>query len=478
MNPKQVLAVLAARWPLALAVLLLSVSASAIVSTTMLKRYTATAAVMLDARTPDQAAGGATPSLLPGGYMATQVDVLFSERVGRAVIESVGLREDRRWREAWHKAGGGSGDYEAWLSEKLSKALSVRPAPASNVVTIGYESDDSSYAAKMANAYVKAYVDISLQLRAERMREFGGHFDTRAQVARAELERAQAKLTDFQQRTGLLTGDDKVNVESARLAELSTQLLVAQGANAEMAGRMRQAGNQPDQLQEVWRNPAVAALTGEVNREEVRLRELTARLGESHPQLIEQQARLNELRAKLVAEKGKAVSNVGFDSGAAQNRVAHLSAALEAQRAKLLRLQGQREQMTAIQRELETAQRAFEQVQQRASLVNLESQNTQANVTVLKQATPPVEPSSPNLIKSIGASVVGGLALGIGLVLLREQFDRRLRSAEDLLELKQHMLVSLPVSAHASDAIDTSRTRLMKQRVLTGLPRPTAQQPS
>jgi succinoglycan biosynthesis transport protein ExoP len=334
------------------------------------------------------------------------------------------------------------------------------------------------YAAQLTNAYVKAYVDISEQLRRERMREFGGLFDARAQAMRADLERAQAKLSDYQQKTGLLTGDDKVNVESARLAELSTQLLVAQSANAEMAGRMRQAGNQPDQLQEVWRNPAVAALASEVNREEVRLRELTARLGDSHPQLIEQQARLNELRTKLAAEKGKAVSNVGFDSGAAQNRVAQLSSALEAQRVKLLRLQGQREQMMALQREVDTAQRAFEQVQQRVSLVSMESQNTQGNVTVLKQATPPVEPSSPNLIKNIGASIAGGLMLGVGLVLLREHFDRRLRTAEDLIELKQHMLVSLPVSAHASAAIDTSRTQLMKQRVLTGLPRPTSHQSS
>jgi succinoglycan biosynthesis transport protein ExoP len=478
MTPKQVQAVLVARWPWALAVLLLSVCISVVVSTTMLKRYTATASVMLDARTPEQVAGGAVASLLPGGYMATQVDVLFSERVGRAVIESLGLREDRGWREAWQKAGGGGGDYEAWLSEKLSKKLSVRPAPASNVVTVGYESDNPVYAAQLTNAYVKAYVDISEQLRRERMREFGGLFDARAQAMRADLERAQAKLSDYQQKTGLLTGDDKVNVESARLAELSTQLLVAQSANAEMAGRMRQAGNQPDQLQEVWRNPAVAALASEVNREEVRLRELTARLGDSHPQLIEQQARLNELRTKLAAEKGKAVSNVGFDSGAAQNRVAQLSSALEAQRVKLLRLQGQREQMMALQREVDTAQRAFEQVQQRVSLVSMESQNSQGNVTVLKQATPPVEPSSPNLIKNVGASIAGGLMLGVGLVLLREHFDRRLRTAEDLIELKQHMLVSLPVSAHASAAIDTSRTQLMKQRVLTGLPRPTSHQSS
>ena len=108
--------------------------------------------------------------------------------------------------------------------------------------------------------------------------------------------------------------------------------------------RMRQAGRQTDQLQEVWRNPAVAALEAEVTREEVRLRELKSRLGESHPQLIEQDARLSELKARLAAEKGRAVTNVGFDNSATQNRVAQISAALEAQRTKVLRMQAQREQ--------------------------------------------------------------------------------------------------------------------------------------
>ena len=67
-----------------------------------------------------------------------------------------------------------------------------------------------------------------------------------------------------------------------------------------------------------------------------------------------------------------------------------------------------------------------------------------------------------------------GLLLGLGLVLGREQLDRRMRTVDDVSELKQPMLVSLPVSAHARRALpDTSRTKLMKQRVLTGLPRPT-----
>ena len=70
--------------------------------------------------------------------------------------------------------------------------------------------------------------------------------------------------------------------------------------------------------------------------------------------------------------------------------------------------------------------------------------------------------------------IVQSLIGRAGLVLGREQLDRRMRTVDDVSELKQPMLVSLPVSAHARRALpDTSRTRLMKQRVLTGLPRPT-----
>jgi polysaccharide biosynthesis transport protein len=476
MTPRQVLAVLAARWHWALAVLVLCVAATAMVSTTMLKRYTAWASVMLDARSPEQVAGGTPNSSLPGGYMATQMELITSERVGRAVIRALDLGKDPELREAWHKAGEGQGDFEAWLSESMQKGLSVKPAPVSNVVTVSYTSDDGTRAATLVNAYVKAYIDTSLELRMERLRQYGAFFDARAVELKADLERAQNRLSDYQTKNGLIVGDEKLNLEATRLAELGAQLMTAQSANAELAGRLKQAGQRSEQLQEVWQNPAVAALAGEVTREEVRLREMTSRLGENHPQLIEQEARLSELRAKLTAERGRALNNVSFGNSATQSRVAQISSALEAQRAKVLRMQTQREQSASLLREVESAQRAYDTMQQRVSQASIESQNTQTNLSVLKHATVPMSPSSPNLLKNIGASVALGLLLGIGLVLGLEQLDRRMRTVDDVSELKQPMLVSLPVSAHARRALpDTSRTKLMKQRVLTGLPRPNQQ---
>jgi succinoglycan biosynthesis transport protein ExoP len=477
MTPRQVLAVLQARWPWALAILVLSVAASTTISMTMLKRYTATAVVMLDARTPDQVSVGAPNSSLPGGYMATQMELLFSERVGRAVIRDLKLAGEPTLRSAWQKIDNGHGDFEAWLSEALAKSLVVKPAAVSNLLNIAYTADTAERAAVMANAYVKAYVETSLELRTERVRQFGGFFDARAQELRAELDRAQAKLSDYQQKNGILVGDDKLNVESTRLAELNTQLLLAQSAAADVAGRMRQAGRQTDQLQEVWKNPAVAALDADVTREEVRLREMRSRLGDSHPQLIEQDARLSELKAKLAAEKTRAVGYAGFDTNASQNRVAQISAAIETQRGKVLRMQAHREQYTALQREADRAQRDYEAMQQRVSLASIESQNTHTNVTVLKHASAPIAPSSPNLLKNIGASIAGGLLLGVGVVVGFELLDRRMRTVDDVNALKQPLLVSLPVAAHANRlANDTSRTRLMKERVLTGLPRPTPPQ--
>jgi polysaccharide biosynthesis transport protein len=443
---------------------------------TMLKRYTAWAQVMLDARSPEQVAGGTPNSSLPGGYMATQIDLITSERVGRVMIGALDLRADPKLREEWQNAGDGKGDFDAWLSEMMLKGLSVKPAAASNVLTITYTSDDAAKAADVANAYVKAYVDTSLGMRMERVRQYESFFDDRAKELRVDLERAQAKLSAYQQQYGLLVGDDKLNVEAARLAELSAQQLIAQSANAEVAGRVRQAGQQTDQLQEVWQNPAVAALAAEVTREEVRLGELTARLGEKHPQRIEQEVRLSELKARLESEKSRVARSVSFGSSATKAREAQIASSLEAQRAKVLRMQTQREQSMVLRRELESAQRAFEAMQQRVQLASIESQNIYTNVSVLKHATVPMSPSSPSMLKNFGASLLLGALLGLGLVLGREHMDRRLRTVDDVTELKQPLLVSLPVSPHANQsAPDTSRTRLMKQRVLTGLPRPTPQ---
>jgi receptor protein-tyrosine kinase len=57
------------------------------------------------------------------------------------------------------------------------------------------------------------------------------------------------------------------------------------------------------------------------------------------------------------------------------------------------------------------------------------------NAELAQEATAPTSPSSPKTTRNVALGIVLGLVLGIGLALLREQFDRRIRDIDDIQEL-------------------------------------------
>ena len=85
-----------------------------------------------------------------------------------------------------------------------------------------------------------------------------------------------------------------------------------------------------------------------------------------------------------------------------------------------------------LTRNVETAQRTYEAAMQRAVVSQVESRASQTNVALLSPAIAPRRPSQPKLALNIVLSVLVGTMLGIGLVVLMEMFDRRVRSPADL----------------------------------------------
>jgi capsular polysaccharide biosynthesis protein len=83
-------------------------------------------------------------------------------------------------------------------------------------------------------------------------------------------------------------------------------------------------------------------------------------------------------------------------------------------------------------RDVENAQRAFDAISQRLNQTSMESLNTQSNVYVLAQASPPWKPSSPLPMLNAIVSLAGGLVLGVALALVLELRNRRLRTVEEV----------------------------------------------
>jgi chain length determinant protein EpsF len=472
MRVAQFIAVLRSRWQSAALIAIVTVVTAAAVTLQMKRQYTASAVVMVDISAPDPVAGVVYGNLTSPAYMATQVELIGSERVARRVVESLGLAQQPEYRTAWELATSGKGDYEAWLAEQAQRGLEIKPSRESNVIALAYTSTDPEKAAAFANAFTQAYVDVSIDLRVNPAAQSMAFFDERARQLRDQLEEAQSRLSAVNRQTGIISIEGRLDLESARLAELSTQLVTMQTLAAESSGRQSQAAVRPDQMPEVLGNAVVSQLTGELAKEETRLLELTSRLGDAHPQVIEQRARVGELRSRIEAATARASGSVGVANTINQSRVAQARAALEAQRAKVLELKSQRDEAAVLQRDVENAQRAYDAVLQRLNQTSVESKATQTNLAILKRASVPARHSAPKLTINVALALVIGVALGLVTVLVRELSDRRLRTPLDVAELNQPLLVVLPVVKTALKAEDSGRSRLVKARVLTGLPRP------
>ncbi len=439
MNFRQLLSVLIARWKVVLFTFGVVVGIAAAYSLLTPKQYSATAEVLIDLKSADPILG-TLPAMASSTYVTTQLDVIRSTRIALNVVRKLKLDENPDLRQSWMEATNGRGDLQNWVAQLLQRNLVVKPSRDSNVIDVTYYGNNPKFAAGLANAFVQAYVDTTLQLKVDPARLYSGFFDERSKKLRDELEQTQQRLSTYQREKGIVATDERLDVEVSRLNELSSQLVSLQALAADSSIRLGQVKRNGDQMQEVLQNPLISGLKSDLARQEARLQELSAKLGPNHPQIVEAVASIESIKAKLASETSRITNGLGVTSTINKAREIELRAALDAQRNKVLKTKQLRDELQILQRELENAQRAYDGVVSRGNLTALESQSQQTNIAVLSQAAEPTEPTSPRIFFNLAVAVVIGAVLALFAGLLHELLDRRVRSPREA-----SLLSKLPV---------------------------------
>lgn len=468
MNFVQFLAILRARYKLALAAFLVVVVIALTVSLLVPKSYVASASVVVDSTRPDPLSAALYSGGLNSSVIATQVDVIQSDRVALKVVRNLKLTENSEVREQWQEATKGEVSMEQWLGGVFQRSLDVKPSRDSNVISVIYKAADPKFAAAMANAFVQAYLETNIEMRVDPARQYSSFFDQRAKESRELLEKAQSRLSEFQRDKGIIATDERLDVETARLNELSSQYVGLQSLASDSGSRQAAArSSSADRMQEVLANPLIAGLKSDQARSEARLQELTAKLGEKNPQVIEARANLAELKARIDTETAKVTSSLGIVNNINQQRAGETKAQLEAQRAKVLLMKASRDEGLVLLRDVESAQRTYDQIMQRLNQTTLESMATQSNVTVLSQAVVPTDPASPRVVLNMVVAVFAGTLLAVALAIALEMLDRRVRTVEDVVQAVDLPIVGVLPSTNARRFFGkATRANLMHQRLL------------
>lgn len=456
MNPLQFLLILRAHYKVVLYTLVGAVLVGGAVCLLQAKQYTTATILVFDVRA-DPVAG----MLLPAtpGYMATQVEIINSDRVALKVVKLLKLDESPAVKQQWVKATEGKGDIAMWVGELLRRSLIVAPSRDSNTMTVTYSASVPGFAAVVANSFAQAYIDTNIELKVAPARQYSHWFGDQGMVLRASLEKAQARVSEFQQAHGIVSKDEQQDAELAKLNALSAQLTVVQGQTADAQSKERSGAAT---LPEVMQNSLIQSLTADIAHQEVKLKEAAGNLGTNHPQYQRMESEMVALKKQLEVRKLDVTSSFSTLKTVGQDIESKLKAAIADQKKKLLEFRNERDQLAVLQRDVDAAQIAYNGVTARYNQTSLESQVTQANVTVLSPAVEPLYPTSPNRKKIMLVSVVLGALFSAGIVVILELLDRRIRSVDDLAEMLQvPVLATIERPRKQNRLLDFTRRKTM-----------------
>jgi succinoglycan biosynthesis transport protein ExoP len=427
MTPKQLLLILFAhRYIAAIAFVLVSIGGVAFTVLTP-KTYQATTDLLVDSRA-DPIAGAIT-----GGtnYLATQIAIIQSERVAIGVVKRLRVAQTPALIEQWKLATQEKTPLENYYASLLRRGLLVEPLRSSNVVRLTFEGTDPKFATAAVNTFAQAYLDLTVDLRVEPVRQYADWFDERLKSLRTNVETAQAKLSSYQNEKGIIGIDQRTDQETQRLDALTAQLVAVQGENLAIGSREKNSGGElsPD----VLASNSVASIKGQLSQAEAKLSEMRIGLGPNHPMRIQLEGQITELKEQLGQEMRRVSGGTAVARTTASMREAELRGMVAAQKNRVLALRQERDQISVLAQDVEASKAMYDSVLKRTNQLNLEKQSDQANVSVLSPAIEPDTPFKPNRPKYLAVTFLGALAAALAAALGIEFLNPKVRIVEDIL---------------------------------------------
>jgi chain length determinant protein EpsF len=449
MNPQQLLQLLWARRRLMAAVFGVILLGTMALILGVPRSYTAQVSLIADGKGMDPVTGSALPQQALDSVIATQVDIIRSHNVALRVVDALHLAADPMLRREF-LAGPIGAPIRDWMADRIVAHLDAVPSRESSVIAIHYTDRDPPTAAERANAFATAYMQTELDLKLDPARRQADWFQNQVRDLRAAVETAQQRLSEFQRHSGLAgidEHDSHLDVENARYAEISTQLVTAQAALADARSRLAQVDHarqrrELDQLPDLIGDTSLQTLKTDLARAQANLADVAERYDVNAPPYRSALAQVDELKRKVAAELETAIGSIRQQADISQQRASELQHTLDAQRARIQQLQQARDTLSMLTRDAEDAQKSYDAAMQRAGSVKLESRLDQSGVAILSWAVPPTHPSRPRPLLYLLAGLMLGALFSVGSAVLAEVFDRRVHGAADMAELDDAVLLA------------------------------------
>ncbi len=341
------------------------------------------------------------------------------------------------------------------LVKYIKNSINVEVGKKDDIITISFDCPYPEEAAQLVNSVIDSYVEYHSTHKRSTVLEVLKILQKEKVNRDQELKERFQEMLEFTKENGMLSFEEKSggHIAVQRLSKLSEALTEAQlatiNARAEyevIAGMVTEpakikqfAAVQPSIATALLAKNNEAALESQLGKLETELEDLQRNYTEDHPAIQSVESQIKRIKKDL----GEQTET--FAKGYVEIMKQKYLTAMETEDELLKNFNEQREatqdigvknaEYSILNSELKRTERLCDILDERIKELNITEDTGALNISILEVARIEDRPSKPQKAKVMALAFILGLMLSGGLVFVREQFDCRLRSTEEISEI-------------------------------------------
>ena len=397
-------------------------------------------------------------------FFNNQLNVLLSRALADQAVAKLKLKDQADFQETADPAGLFLGHVRA------------EPIPDTFVVEVRITHRDPKDAALWANTLSDLYMDYSLEGQVESARRAYRWVTERLAETQQDMQQAQDKLLKSYQGQDLFVPEGSVSAITTSITKLNEDHIRAQARRIEVESElgelaaMRRAGRSLDAVPRVATDETVAQISSRLQSLTLDLARLREKYKEGHPEVQKVQAQLTQLRKDKQSRVAQIEEGLRAEYRQLQRREAELKQAIESHKNRAVEQSLKLTELDSLRKRADSAAGLYSVLLQKLNETNIAASIQNNNVRLLDRAVVPTTPVWPQKRKIALVSLLAGLLLGAGWVLLRDALESTIKDADDVeRHLRVELLATIPrynkdSATLATEAYQNLRTALLFAR--------------
>ena len=324
-----------------------------------------------------------------------------------------------------------------------------------SIISITFESDQASTAAKIANAYAKNYLTLQIEAKMQSTQSANKFLSQRIEEMAVLVEQAERRVQNFKIDNALMSVNGTTLAEQS-IASIDNDLARAKAEEKASVGRLNAAYDSGARLGAA-QTPALEDLLARQAAAEVRWKQVEQTYGALHPEYQAAKTKFARLNHAVAQETGRAESGVSAtrqqdidrlhaEASAASQKRASLARSARITKKALAGTNNAQVKLDALERKARAVRANYEAYLSRYQETSTRLGAEQADAIIISKATVPTKPSKPNWPVNLAFGGALAFLTALSVVTAISTFDSRLSTpaeVERLLDVQS--LPSLPM---------------------------------